>query len=298
MTKNEIRIVATFFFLFSLTGLNLFAQKNPVEFSVFGGGGVSFFGYQKPVNKVSSIGYNCDIGVGFTGFISPKCGFHVGAGFGLLQVKAKVGNFKNFTPNLTDSNGYPFDLTTTLMGYNETHKTMFLNFPLLFQFQTQQKYARRATQSFYAMTGVKLFMLFNRSYIAQVPTILNVAYYPEFDNWAATQLFAGLGEFVGNKGNEKFGVVLFAMFTLETGIKWNIREGLALYTGVYFDCGLNDPTKKNRKSPSDYSPLEPLSLLTFYKKSALMDVGIKLRAAFYKASKKTSRKPSPCNYTY
>ena len=298
MKKIEISIATTIIFLFSLTGLNLFAQKNPVEFSVFGGGGLSFFGYQKPINKVSSIGYNCDIGVGFTGFVSPMCGFHVGAGFGLLQAKAKVGNLSNFTPNLTDSNGYPFDLTTTLMRYNETHKTMFLNFPLMFQFQTQQKYARRATQSFYAMTGVKLFMLFNRSYNAQVPAILNVAYYPEFENWAATQLFAGLGEFDGNKDSEKLGIAFFAMFTLETGVKWNIREGLALYTGVYFDCGLNDPTKNIRMPVSEYSTSKPLSLLTFYKKSALMDVGIKLRVAFYKPSKKTSRKPSPCHYTY
>ncbi|MCL2246507.1 MAG: hypothetical protein FWC10_05270 [Lentimicrobiaceae bacterium] len=142
MKKIEISIVTTIIILCSLTDLNLFAQKNPAEFTVFGGGGVSFFGYQEPVNKVSSIGYNCDIGVGFTGFVSHTCGLHIGAGFGLLQAKAKVGDFNNFTPDLTDSNGYPFDLTSNLMGYSETHKTMFLNFPLMFQFQTQQKYAR------------------------------------------------------------------------------------------------------------------------------------------------------------
>ena len=291
-------ITTTIILLFSFTGLNLFAQENPIEFSVFGGGGLSFFGYQTPTNKVSSIGYNCDIGVGFTGFVSPMCGFHIGAGFGLLKAKAKVGDFNNFTPNLTDSNGYPFDLTNTLIGYSETHKTMFLNFPLMFQFQTKQKYARRETKSFYAMTGVKLFMLFNRSYHAQIPTIYNVAYYPEFDNWAATQKFAGLGQFDGNKGSGKLGLAFFAMFALETGIKWNVGNGLRLYTGVYFDCGLNDPTKNNRKHVGEYSPLEPLSLLAFYKKSFLMDVGIKVRLAFYKPSNKVQHKKLPCNYTY
>ena len=298
MKKIEISIATTIIILFSLTGLNLFAQENHVEFSVFGGGGLSFFGYQAPVNKVSSIGYNCDIGVGFTGFVSPMCGFHIGTGFGLLKAKAKVGDFNNFTPNLTDDNGYPYDLTSTLIGYNETHKTMFLNFPLMFQFQTTQKYARRETKSFYAMTGVKLFMLFNRSFDVKIPTIYNIAYYPEFDNYAATQQFAGLGQFAGNKGSGKFGVAFFAMFTLETGIKWNIRNGLLLYTGVYFDCGLNDLTKNKRKDANEYSPLEPLSLMAFYKKSSLMDVGIKVRLAFYKPSKKTSRKQTPCHYTY
>jgi len=245
------------------------------------------------MNKTFSIGYNADIGGGFTGFAGQHCGFHIGVGLGLFNVKVKVGDLENFTPNKTDANGYDFDLYTTLSGYSETHKTLSLTVPLMFQFQTKMKPVRNLEknhkQCFYAMTGAKLQMLFNRSYNAEITTLYNAAWYHEAHNWAATQTFAGLGDFVGKDANEKFGIGFLAMFTFETGMKWKLREHLNLYAGVYFDCGLNDPTKDHRKPVSDYTEVEHLaglSLLSFYNKSILMGTGIKLRVAFTKPPKR------------
>jgi len=304
MKKMKNKIVALWIIVFALSSLQVFAQREPSEFTIFGGGGLSFFGYQAPVEKVSSIGYHGDIGVGFTGFVSRMCGFHVGAGFGLLNVKARVGNLKNLTPGKIDDNDYPFDLHASLLGYSEVHKTLFVSVPLLFQFQTKQNQYRGSGKSFYAMSGVKLLMLFNTTCDTRVANLYNAAYYPEFDNWAATQKFAGLGTFDGITGSEKFGVALLPMFTFETGIKWNLKAGLLLYTGVYFDCALTDPTKKNRTPVSELNTTESsLSLLALYKKSSVMDLGIKLRLAFYKSNtnnsyKKKSPQKTPCNYTY
>jgi hypothetical protein len=298
MMKRKINIVFLIFILFNVNSLDIFAQREPVEFSIFGGGGLSFFGYQTPLNKVSSIGYNFDIGVGFTGFVSQMCGFHVGVGLGAFNVKANAGDFKIFMPGLTDINDYPYELNTTLIKYSETHKTMFLNIPLMFQFQTKQGRTRGDTKRFYAMAGAKLLMLFNRTADVRITTIYNAAYYPEFDNWAATQKFAGLGEFSGKKSNEKLKVDFLPMFAFETGIKWYLGKTIILYTGVYFDCGLTDPTKNNRKPVNEYNAMEQPQLLAFYKKSFLMDTGIKLRLAFYKPSQKMSHKKLPCHYTY
>jgi hypothetical protein len=298
MKKIKIKIVVLTSVLFITNSLHLFSQKTPAEFSIFGGGGVSFFCYQSSSNKVFSIGYNCDIGVGFTGFVSEMCGFHVGAGFGTFKVKAKVGDIVLFTPGLTDSNGYPFELSSNLIGYSEIHKTMFLNFPVMFQFQTSQRQMRGGTKNFYAMAGAKLLMLLNRKYDLEIEKIYNIAYYPKFDNYAATQTFAGLGEFPGKDANEKYKIEFLPMFAFETGIKWNIGNNLLLYTGAYFDCGLTDPTLKNRKPLSEYSYEESISLIEFYKKSFLMDEGIKLRLAFYKPSQKRSYGKMPCHYTY
>jgi len=299
MMRKTVHGVLMVLFLFNINSLQVFAQRNPSEISVFGGGGLSFFCYQVPLDKVSSIGYHFDIGAGFTGFVSQMCGFHVGAGLGMFNAKSNMRELQNLLPGKTDSNGFPFDLHTSLLDYSETHKTMFLTVPLMFQFQTKQNQMRGGGKSFYAMTGVKLLILFNTRCDVRINTLFNAAYYPEFDNWAATQTFAGLGEFEGKKSKEEFGVKLLPMFTLETGIKWYLKEGLLLYTGVYFDCGLNDYTKTNRKSASEYNFTEPsLSLLAFYKKSNIMDVGIKLRLAFYKSHKKNLRKQLPCHYTY
>jgi hypothetical protein len=85
------------------------------------------------------------------------------------------------------------------------------------------------------------------------------------------------------------------MFAFESGIKWRISDYLYLYTGAYFDCGWNDPTKNNRKPVSNYTAVEHLenfSVLEFYDKSILMGIGIRLRLAFYK---NPERLP-PCPY--
>jgi hypothetical protein len=276
------------------SSLYVSAQKTPNEFSLYGGGGLSFFAYQLPMSKVFSIGYHGDIGLGFTGFVSQQCGFHIGAGFGLFRVKSNVDDLLTFTPNLIDAHEYPYELYTTLSGYSEIHKTMFLSVPVMFQFQTKEKQSKDWKKGFYAMTGAKLLVLFNRSYYSQIATFANAAYYPEFDNWTATQMFVGLGKFSGKDADGKIEIGLIAMFTFEAGIKWRIGEKCYLYTGAYFDCGLNDPTKNNRKPVSNYIAVEHLvdfSLLDFYNKSFLMGTGLKVRLAFHKIPEKM-----PCPY--
>jgi hypothetical protein len=59
-----------------------------------------------------------------------------------------------------------------------------------------------------------------------------------------------------------------------------------LYTGMFFDYGLNDPTKKNRKSPSDYTDptINDMQLLQFSDRIHLFTFGIKLRLAFAKGA--------------
>ena len=275
----------------ALSSLQIYAKKPSKEFSLYGGSGFSFLFYQAPQSITSSFGYNGDIGIGITGFVSQQCGFHIGAGVGLLNIKVKTGDLHNFSSNLTDCNGYNFDLYTTLAGYSEIHKTLSVNVPVLFQFQTKMNqgwnWKKSQKQCYYFMTGIKLHLLFNRIYKAQITRLDNAAYYPIADNWAATQTFVGLGDFACKDADGIFSVGALAMFTFETGIKWRIHQNLYLYTGAYFDCGLNDPTKNYREPVSNYIDAEhlaALSLLSFYNKSALMGIGIKLRLAFFKYS--------------
>ncbi|MCL2246032.1 MAG: PorT family protein [Lentimicrobiaceae bacterium] len=286
MKNFERRLAGYFIILLTLSSLPLFAQRNPHEFSVHTGGGVSFFGYQSPLSDVFSIGYNCELGGGFTGFVSEMCGFHVGAGFGLFKVKTNVGDLVNCKRGQTDKNGFPFELYSTLSGYNETHKTLFINLPVMFHFQTKPKWAWKGRKSnFYAKAGAKLLILLNRSYDSEIKNLYNVAYYPEFDNWTGTQIFAGLGNFPGKAVNGKTGVGVLAMFACEAGMKWVMGDNLYLYAGAYFDCGLHELSANDRKPASNYTNREQLnefSLLEFYDKSILMGVGIRVRLAFNK----------------
>jgi len=308
MLKKKLILV-----LFVFSCLHLSAQKTPHEFSIYGGGGFSFFAYSPPLlRNVSSGGFSGDAGVGFTGFVSPQVGFHIGAGFGMYNVKAKIGNLKAITPGLIDEANYNylFDLHTTLSGYTETHKAIFMSVPVMLQFQTKQKqewiWKRSEMKGFYAIGGVKVNLLLKNEYEAQFATLTNLAYYPELDNWHGTQTFAGLGVFDGSSAGGDLKLGVHVVFAFESGMKWRIGKNLFLYTGAFFDCGLNDPTKDSREPLSDYTyakyltyinPLTDLNdlkgftLLKFSDKINLMTAGIKLRLAFFKIPER-----EPCPY--
>jgi len=269
----------------------LMAQKAPHEFSLNAAVGISTYAFSPTPKKVSSVGYISDFGFGFTGFISRQVGIHVGAGFGLFNVKSKVNKLFTLTPNLIDEDddgkNVPYELNTTLRKYSDVHKTLFINIPIMVHFQTIQKqyWSWKNTQKagFYAMGGFKIFFLVNSKYEARIPEMYNAAYYPTLHNWADTQTFKGFGTFKGNvvKGTFDFGVL--ATFSLEAGVKWRIENNMFLYTGVYFDCGLNDAIKDSRKSYKEFtSPeqLENVTTLKYFDRANLMAVGIKIHFAF------------------
>jgi len=280
---------------FAMNGWNVSAQKPLNEFSISAGGGFSSFCFQPPVKKTTSIGYHTEVELGFTGFLSPHWGIHLGLGWGLYRVKTKTGKLNTITYGLMDKNSYLFDLHTTLNNYEETDKAMFLYLPVMLQFQTQSlpsiNWKKGNKANFYMMAGVKALFLFDNQYDGKVKSLYNAAYYPEFDNWANTQIFAGLSTFDGNKVDGKFKLNMLVMFAFETGIKWRIGNTLFLYSGVYYDCGLNNPSKKIRK-PFEYyiyeEHLTNFTLLKLSNKMNLMTVGIKFRLAFFRIPKITS----------
>jgi len=286
--------------LFSFLPSSLMAQrgiqKAPHEFSINAGAGVATYVFSPIPKKSSSVGFSSDFGLGFTGFFSQQVGIHVGAGIGLFNVKSKVRELKTVSyklrdPDYNDPRAEFYDLHTTLNRYNDIHKTLFITIPVMFHFQSVQKqywnWNNTQKAGFYAMGGVKVMFLINNKYETRVPTIYNAAYYPELDNWADTQPFMGFGTFEGNtvKGSLDFGVM--ATLSVELGVKWRIENNMFFYTGVFFDCGLNDPIKDSRKSYGDFKNgldavrlRDEVPVLKYANRANLMMVGIKLHFAF------------------
>ena len=273
--------------LFAINSLHVLA-KTPNEISIYGGGGYSRFIFQPSSKDASSKGFYGDFGTGFTSFITPKLGFHIGAGFAMYNLTAKKDSLSVFTPDLIDSNGYTFDLFSELFGYRETHRIFCLSIPLMIQIQTEPRpaYNRRLSTEncFYAMAGAKVNIVVKSEYDMEIATLYNKAYYPLQNNWAGTQKFAGLGVFNGNNadGNLKY---ILPVFSLEAGMKWRIASAMYLYTGAFFDYGPNSFVKndrdqiKNYTSPRDF---ENLALLELSDNMNIMTAGIKLRLTFIK----------------
>jgi len=165
---------------------------------------------------------------------------------------------------------------------------------LMVQFQTTSNMPTQrkkgAKPQFYAMAGPKMLVLFNNNYEAKLKSLYNAAYYPEFDNWADTQIFAGLSSFNGNKVGGKFKLNILVMLAFEAGVKWHIGKKTALYTGAFFDCGLNDNSKTVRKPFEHYiyaENLKDFTLLKFTNKINLMTIGVRVRLAFSPSKKET-----------
>jgi hypothetical protein len=287
-------------FLFVISSLQIMAQKAAPEFSVHAGGGISTYCFQPKVKGISSLGFISDIGAGFTGFVSQQVGIHTGVAFGLFNVKSRTPDLKTITtghetPMLIDGSVVmlPYDLHTTLKGYTDIHKTLFVNIPVMLQFQTKQKqywsWKRSQKAGFYAIAGIKVLFLLDNKYETRLTSLYNEAYFPTHGGTQGTQLFAGLGTFDNDKkgftteGKLDFGVM--AMAAIETGVKWRVDNNIFIYTGVFFDCGLNDPIKDGRALPDNFiwhDQLDELTLVKFANKANLMTVGIKVRVAFTK----------------
>ena len=276
--------------------------KAPNEFSIFCGGSYSFFNYQKPlsgVHGISSTGFSADLGISYTAFVGKHIGFHIGLGAGMYNVSALIDSFTFVTPNCEIpamfglppdlyGTGQPYDLYTTLSGYDEKHSVYFISIPVMLLFQTMPTRPHKSgiMKNFYLMTGVKLNIPIKMEYDIEIKELKNIAHFTQLDNWAGTQNFADLGRFKGNTATGKLKNAML-VFAFEAGVKWYSSKKIIIYTGGYFDCSLTDISKKNRKPVNDFISEESManiSLLEFYNKSFLMGVGIKLRLSFINPS--------------
>ena len=268
------------------------AQQAEHEFSAYLGSGLSTLNYQLSMGARNG-GAGGDFGVGYTYYrgkervtgtgkiVREDWGIHSGLEFGLYNAKSRIDNEKAVTKGMKDIDDDTFDLHTTFSGYKETQSMVLLKVPLMAQF---------TLNNYYVMGGFKLGIPITGKYKSKDATLTNEAYYPELDNWAKTQQFAGYGTFKGvdTKGKMKFGAS--AILSLEAGAKLRLRRKLSLYTGVYFDYGLNDFAKNNQKelvNPFNYQGGETTfttnSVLSVYtEKIKMMAVGVKVRMAMIK----------------
>ena len=280
--------------LLILFSVPTFAQRAPNEFnehSIFGGVGLTFIPYELTPDARFLNGSDLHIGIGYTHFFHESWGLFIGLNPTMYNVRSAFDlYFEN--PDLTDSNGYMFELFT-FADYKEKHRMLFLTVPLMIQYEpksNKQRWAwwNKPQHVFYAMGGLKTSMSVNNRYKGGIKTISNKAYYPELDNWAATQKFAGLGEFDRESAEGEFDLGLCFSLALEAGIKWRLNGYKYLYTGVFFDYGLNniDRTKINRmpiRNDINVEHFTDFTFLTYPDKLQIRSIGINARLAFYRA---------------
>ena len=270
--------------------LHVSAQQFVHEFSVYGGGGLSSLLYQISAGD-KNIGMGGNFGLGYTINRSVErvtstetifrgyWGIYTGIGLSIYNTKANLNTDKPFvTKGLTDSENERFEFHSSFSKYTELQSAMFVNIPVMAQYQSRL---------FYVMGGLKFAIPVTSKYSSKDVTLTNEAYYPLYKNWAKTQEFAGCGRFKKDfDGSLELG--LSVLLSLEGGMKFRLADKLSLFTGVYFDYGLNNSfkgspegfIKYDPENPSKFSANSVLSLDA--EKVRIMSVGLKLRLTLEK----------------
>lgn len=260
------------------------------EVSVWAMGGSSALKYDLKIGKPEgSIG--AGFGVGYTYFFSEKIGIGSGLEFAFYKATAKLNEVNN-SYNTIDIQGKEFLFKSAVSNYEEDQNACLLNIPIMLHAQMPV-----GKSKFYASGGVKIGLPISATYKVKNGTIKNSGYFEFEDEEYFEPEELGFGIFQANETNEDFDLNVAVILSLEAGLKWKLQENLGLYTGVYFDYGLNDIGKDERtnqfveynsKSPRDF---RQNSILTsqfitdtktdsFTNKIIPMSFGVKVRLAF------------------
>lgn len=212
------------------------------EVSASLGGGMSTLNY-KPEAGNKKYGFGGEIGVGYRYFFKKEWAINTGLGFELHNSKMTVGEIYSVIPGLYDNDFFnmQYDLHSTVNDYTEKQRMGMITLPVQIHFERGHN-----KRKYYVAGGFKFGLPVFANYRSSSKSITNKGYYPDLDNWLETQEFMGFGTFTGVKDKNKLSFKPSVMLSLEAGLKWKLPKISWLYTGVYFDYGLNNISKGDK----------------------------------------------------
>jgi len=273
------------------------------ELSINGGGGLSTLNYNVTAGKQNS-GLGGKFGLGYQFFFSKNFGLGTGAELALYNAKYTLDNLSQQYMT-ADMDGTDFEFRSAITNYKETQQALMVQIPLMLQFQTGSKH------QFYAALGGKAGIPVSGKSKNSSASIVNSGYYSEENYEYTTQEFMGFGTFTGRSANNNLNFQTAFFASAEAGVKWKLKDKMALYTGVYLDYGLNNIYKENSTAqqfvtyntanPRDFTENSILASQytqngnsqSFTDKIAPMAVGIKLGLAFGFGNTGKKAEPQP-----
>jgi hypothetical protein len=258
------------------------------ELSVYGMGGYSPLSYSLTSNGVNSGGTGGGAGLGYTLNISPSLGIVTGVEIAVYSSEASFDNLQG-----TDSEGTgmgAFDFSYSLKNYKEKQSVTLFSIPVMAQYGLP---LGSGSTKFYASGGLKLGFPVNAKadLTSGVATTSIYGKYEdvEYENIEyvnMTQHGIVTNESLPNASKDidlGFSIAL----ALEAGARFSLTDKIGLYTGVYFDYGLNSIQKVNDKHLLEYdkdneTTFKRHSVLNtgFTEKVNLMSIGLKIRIGF------------------
>ncbi|MDR2584563.1 MAG: OmpA family protein [Fibromonadaceae bacterium] len=255
--------------------LSMGVQSFGSEFSVYAGSGLSTL-MNDEKGSDNNFWLGGLLGFGYAYFFAPNLG--LGSGLEMTFYNAEY-NFKKYTQRpypFTDFQGNDMEFRSTIYGYKEEQSAMLLQIPFMLQYQRSYK-----DKLVYAAAGTKIGIPLTGKSEAFADSIKNSGYSEYVDNEFTTQEFLGFGTYPKQKSEKKLALQTAVLLSAETGIKWKLNEDLRLYTGIYFDYGLNPITKRNSNRVVEYISQERAFVFNnIIEEVTPLAIGLKLKLSF------------------
>jgi hypothetical protein len=265
------------------------AQEEPKhELSIYGLGGYSPLSYTLSNNGTKSGGIGGGAGLGYTLNISPSLGIATGIEMATYTSEASYGNIQG---NYKDRY---LEFSYSLNNYKEVQNLTLFSIPIMAQYSIPA--GSSGSIRFYASGGFKLG--FPVSAAADItPGAATTSGIPVEEGVEYDKLLKhGFGENISLPATKQdIDLGFSAALALETGLRFNLTDKIGLYTGIYFNYGLNNIQKVKDKYLLEYDvrhleeynatnerPFLYNSVLNtgLVDKINLMSIGLKLRVSF------------------
>ena len=235
----KIKKLAILYIFTGLITVNMSAQKNGYEIGLCGSAGLSALQFttadgSKPSYNAGYV-FGWDIAVLFTGRWSFRTGVNMASYRSTFSsVLQKTRNLIPTPDNLPDDSR--FYMIAEYNRYEERHEAFYLRFPLMIQYRIPAG----AKQHFYAAAGVHAGIQTNSACRIHSGDVVTKGYSDYTMQYYEEMPGHGFDTYrnIRSAGKLDFGFVLSG--AIETGMMWSINNGMALYTGIFLDYGLND----------------------------------------------------------
>lgn len=225
-------------------------SKTKHEVSFWGAGGLSTLKYDTEAGSNKN-GFGGAVGVGYNYLLTDRWSLGTGAELSFYNAKTEIGSLSDsYKANDGEAD---FEFRTAISNYEEKQNTMFINIPVVVQYQLPVM----SENKFYVSGGFKFGIPASKKFKVVNADLKNVGYYAHLENPIDGPRFMGFGSFNQKDIKDDLDLKVAYMLSFETGMKWNLSESLSLYTGAYFDYGLNDISKNNDKRLIGYNKENP-----------------------------------------
>ena len=245
------------------------------------------------------------LGGGYGLHFNPHWSMGIGLEFALYNMRMNIDGLQDGY-NTPDGDDDPITYYSEVNRYTEKQRLYTFNIPLWLQYQTPIVDSRH---EFYAALGFKLGIPLSAKYRSRDADLTTYGYYPEWVVTLYDQNDLGYGDWDGRKEKKRLDLnPLVYMVSAETGVIWDINHPrINLYTGVYFDFGLNDIMKKSGTKFLEYNSHNPENFRTnsvltseytrfgetndFMSRVSTIALGLKVRVGFNMCRNRQTERP-------